>query len=170
MNLEQARHEARLLLRREALAWPAFTYRISPDGAMAVGACTIGARLERRVAELFRAGERLLALELDALGNERLFCLAKRALSAIAREAQQHGRRAGDERYPGDGGMSLEEQAQALEFAHAGSIGIAVTSGGMFTPVKSMSFLVPLGAGLKKTPGGPCRRCPGRARCASARR
>jgi hypothetical protein len=170
MNPGRAREEALLLLRRETLVWPAFTYRISPDAAMAAGACTIGAALESRVAELFRSGERLLALELDALGNERLFCLAKRALSIIAREAKRRGQRSGDERYPGDDAMTLEEQVHALEFAAADSIGIAVTSGGMLSPVKSMSFVVPLGAELKRTAGGPCRRCPSRARCASAKR
>jgi hypothetical protein len=170
MSIERARHEARLLMRREALVWPVYTYRISPDGSMAFGACTIGATLENRVGELFRAGERLLALELDGLGNERLFCLAKRALSTIGRDAKRRGQRAGDERYPGDDGMTLEEQVQALEFACADTIGIAVTSGGMLSPVKSMSFLVPLGAELKKTRGGPCRRCPSRARCTSVRR
>jgi hypothetical protein len=39
----------------------------------------------------------------------------------------------------------------------------------MLAPVKSMSFLVPLGAELKKTRGGPCLRCPSRARCAAQR-
>lgn len=166
---ERARDEARLLLRREALVWPAFTYRISPDASMAAGACTIGAALEKRVGELFRSGERLLALELDALGNERLFCLAKRALSTIGRDAKRRGQRAGDERYPGDDGMTLEEQLHALEFACADSIGIAVTAGGMLSPVKSMSFLVPIGATLRRTRGSVCLRCPSHAHCAGKR-
>jgi len=169
MNLERLRQEARLLLRQDALVSPAFTFRVSPDAAMAAGACTIGPALEHRVGELFRSGERSLALELDALGNERLFCLAKRALSAIGRDAKRRGQHAGDERYPGDGGMTLEEQVRTLELACADSIGIAVTSLGMLSPVKSMSFLVPLGLEPKKTPGGPCRCCPARTRCASAR-
>lgn len=170
MSVERARHAARLLMRREALACPVYTYRISADGSMAFGACTIGATLESRVGELFRAGERLLALELDALGNERLFCLAKRALSTIGRDAKRLGQRAGDERYPGDDGMPLEEQVQALELACADTIGIAVTSRGMLSPVKSMSFVVPLGKTLTKSSGGPCRRCPSRVRCTSGRR
>lgn len=170
MNLDGVRREARLLLRREALVWPAFTYRISPDAAMAAGACTIGAALEKRVAELFRSGERLLALELDAVGNERLFCLAKRALSVIGRDAKRRGQRAGDERYPGDEDMTVEEQIRALEFAQADSIGIAITRGGMLSPVKSMSFVVPLGPDLRKSRGGPCRRCPARERCTSGKR
>jgi hypothetical protein len=170
MKLERVRDEARLLLRREALVSPAFTYRIAAEGSLAAGACTIGSALEHRVGELFRSGRRLLALELDALGNERLFCLAMRALSTIGRDAKRRGQSAGDERYPGDDGMTLEEQLQALELAAADSIGIAVTAGGMLSPVKSMSFLVPLGAGLKKSRGGPCLRCPSRARCASGRR
>lgn len=168
MNLERVRQEARLLLRRETLVSPAFTYRI--ENRVAAAACTIGPALEHRVGELFRAGERLLALELDALGNERLYCLAKRALSAIGREAKRRGERAGDERYPGDDGMTLEEQLQALELARADSIGIAVTERGMLSPVKSMSFLVPIGASLTKTRGSVCRRCPSRERCASSRR
>jgi hypothetical protein len=167
MNLERARREARLLVRRERLVWPAFTYGI--ENGVAAAACTIGPALEQRVTELFRSGERLLALELDALGNERLFCLAKRALSTIGRDAKRRGQRAGDERYPGDDGITLEEQLHALELARADSIGIAVTALGMLSPVKSMTFLVPMGNSLKKSRGGVCRRCPSRARCAGQR-
>lgn len=167
MSVERARHEARLLIGRERLVAPAFAYRI--ENGAAAAACTIGPALERRVAELFRAGERLLALELDALGNERLFCLVKRVLSAIERETRREGARMGDERYPGDPGMALDEQARVLELAHAASKGIRATEGGMLSPVKSMSFLVPLGKTLTRSPGGPCRRCPSRARCADKR-
>jgi len=168
MSRERARHEARLLLGRERLVAPAFTFRI--ENNVAAAACTIGPALEQRVAELFRSGERLLALELDALGNERLFCLAKRALAAIERETKRRGQRLGDERYPGDPGMGLEEQPRILELADAASKGIHSTPGGMLLPVKSMSFLVPLGTTLRKSSGGPCNRCPSRARCASRRR
>ena len=168
MNPERARHQARLLVGRERLVSPAFTFRI--ENHVAAAACTIGPALEQRVAELFRSGERVLALELDALGNERLFCLAKRVLSAIERETKLRGERVGDERYPGDPGMALEEQPRVLELAGAASKGIRCTPGGMLSPVKSMSFLVPLGAALRRSSGGPCSRCPSRARCASARR
>lgn len=167
MSVERARHEARLLIGRERLVAPAFAYRI--ENSVAAAACTIGPALERRVAELFRAGERLLALELDALGNERLFCLVKRVLSAIERETKRQGERVGDERYPGDPGMALDEQARVLELADAASKGIRSTPGGMLFPVKSMSFLVPLGTTLRKSSGGPCSRCPSRTRCVSKR-
>jgi hypothetical protein len=167
MNLERLRQEARLLLRRERLVWPAFTYGI--ENSVAAAACTIGPVLERRVGELFHSGERLLALELDALGNERLFCVAKRALSAIGRDAKRRGQRAGDERYLGEDGITLEEQLHALEFARADSIGIAVTELGMLSPVKSMSFLVPIGDSLRKSRGSVCLRCPSRERCANKR-
>jgi hypothetical protein len=168
MNLERARQEARLLLGRERLVAPAFTYRM--ENGVAAAAFTIGQALEQRVARLFRSGERLLALELDALGNERLFCLAKRVLSAIERDAKRRGQRLGDERYPGDPGMGLQDQARVLELAGAMSKGIRSTPGGMLHPVKSMSLIVPVGPELKKTPGGPCRRCPSRALCASGKR
>ncbi|TAK86656.1 MAG: hypothetical protein EPO20_06520 [Betaproteobacteria bacterium] len=168
MNLERVRHKARLLIGRERLVAPAFTYRIEND--VAAVACTIGPALEQRVAELFRAGERLLALELDALGNERLFCLAKRALAAIERETRRRGQHVGDERYPGDPGIGIEEQPRVLEMANAAAKGIRSTPGGMLSPVKSMSFVVPLGTTLAKSRGGPCRRCPSRERCASAKR
>lgn len=167
MSVERARHEARLLIGRERLLAPAFTYRI--ENSVAAAACTIGPALEARVAELFRAGERLLALELDALGNERLFCLAKRVLAAIERDTKRRGERVGDERYPGDPGMGLEEQARVLELAGASSKSIRSTPGGMLLPVKSMSFVVPLGANLRKSGGGPCSRCPSRTRCVSRR-
>jgi hypothetical protein len=170
MSLERARQDARVLLRRERLLSPAVTYGIAVEGGVAAAACTIGPALERRVAELFRTGKRLLALELDALGNERLFCLAKLAVAEIEREAKRRGERVGDERYVGDPGVGLEKQARVLEMAGAAAKGIRSTPGGMLYPVKSMSFLVPLGTSLKRTGGGPCRRCPSRGRCAPTRR
>jgi hypothetical protein len=176
MTPAAARQEAGRLLGCEALLAPAFAYRIWPQRrgpgttAIAAGALTLGPALEARVRTLFGEGRRLVALELDALGNERLFCLARSVLARIRREARRRGERAGDELAPGDAGLALAEQSSLLELAGAAEQGMRATARGMLSPVKSMAFLVPLGPALRTTAGGPCRRCPSRERCASRTR
>lgn len=168
------------MLEERALVAPRFGYRVWPieraeeaglgagvpgASAVAAAACTIGEAIEERVRALFHGGRRLLALELDAAANELLFCLSRNALAAIRRDAARRGNGAGDELNPGDPGLALGEQAAVLRLAGARDQGIVATGGGMLSPVKSLSFVVPLGPQLAPRAGGRCRRCPARERC-----
>jgi hypothetical protein len=177
------------MLEERSLVAPRFTFRIWPveraDGAkllvngveleapglapwasaMAAAACTLGDALEKRVGKLWRSRRRLLALELDAAANDLLFCLSRSALAAIRREARRRGTGIGDALSPGDPGLALDQQAATLWLAGAPEHGIAATGGAMLSPVKSLSFLVPLASGLAPSAGGRCARCPARGRC-----
>lgn len=177
------------MLEERALVAPRFTYRVWPlerghgatfllngveleapglapsASAVVAAACTLGEGLEKRVGELWRQRRRLLALELDAAANGLLFCLSRAALAAIRRDARRSGMGVGDELSPGDPGLALDRQAATLWLAGAGELGIAATGGAMLSPVKSLSFLVPLGPALAPSAGGRCGRCPARERC-----
>ena len=175
-----ARDRARAIIEREELASPKFGYRILPgiesarlpqlaegQSAVAAAVCTLGSALEARVSALFHGGERLLALELDHAGNELLYRFGDELLGAIGREARRRGLRAGDARSPGDPGLSLAHQRAVLSLASAGDCGVTASAGGMVAPVKSLSYVVPLGAALVRTAARPCARCPSRDRCPS---
>jgi len=189
---ERVRREVRALAQDESLEERAAAYRVWPvrstHGAridlgehlldipglaccseritwMAAGACSIGRRLERRVATLFRARRRLHALELDALGTEWLFALSDRIVARIRRDARRAGLRASAELNPGDAGLALGEQHAVLALAEARSQGITTTRLGMLSPVKSLTFVVALGDAIPESSALRCDRCAGRHRC-----
>jgi hypothetical protein len=189
-----ARREALALLEEESLARPAIAWRVWPvrsaQGAqfdlgeysleipafagysggiasLAAVACSLGPGLERRAASLFRARRRLLALELDALGTERLFALADHLVARVRSDARRAGLRAGAELNPGDEGLALGAQHTVLALADAGRQGIAATAAGMLWPVKSLTFVVALGCALPEFRGDRCDRCSARDRCQS---
>lgn len=155
----------RLDLGSHSLVVPGFTRYGGEIATVATAACTLGPRFEQRVAALFHARRRLLALELDAIGTNRLFALADRLAARIRREARRAGWCASAALHPGDAGMALSEQRTVLELADAGSQGIDSTAQGMLRPVKSLSLVVALGPAIAATAGGRCDRCGARDRC-----
>ncbi len=188
----RARNEALALMDAESLLEPATAFRVWPvRGArderfdldlrplsvpgfadfaervamVAAAACTLGPRFERRVAALFHARRRLLALELDAIGTERLFALAGRLAARIRREARRADLRASAAVHPGDTGMALGEQPVVIELSGAGTRDIGATAEGMLHPVKSLAFVVALGRDIPRSAGGRCDRCGARDRC-----
>jgi len=189
----RARDQALEMIECEALARPAFGYRILPvqsvrgdaidvgDAALdapalaaeigglkavAAAACTLGSAVQERISALFATRRRSLALALDTVANELLFRLADRAFATIRREARRAGLGIGIEASPGDPGVPLEQQARVLALADAARIGIHTTGAGMLSPMKSLSFLVALGPNLhKRAAPGRCNCCPSRDRC-----
>jgi hypothetical protein len=188
-----ARDQALEMIEREALASPAFSYRILPvqtvlgdaigvgeavlDApalatdtgelkAVAAAACTLGSAVQERISALFATRRRSLALALDTLANELLFRLADRTFATIRREARRTGLGIGIEASPGDPGVPLAQQARVLALADAARIGIHAIGAGMLAPVKSLSFVVALGPNLRRhSAPGRCNCCPSRDRC-----
>jgi hypothetical protein len=174
----RARAQALALAGREALIAPRFCFRIRPRAqapvsiaaaiaasAFAACACTLGDAFDARVRSLFRAGRRLLALELDLIGGELLFRLGRTARAIVRSEAARAGFGAGDALSPGNPGLALEHQGAVLALAGAEAHGIHLAGSGMLWPAKSITFLVPLGRGPGRHPARACSRCPSRERC-----
>jgi len=189
------RAEALAMIADEALASPAFSYRISEATAarddriaagglalhapalassggitaLAAAACTLGAAMDARITQLFALRRPSLALALDAVARELLFRLADRAYARIRRDARKQGLDAGIETNPGDDDIALDQQPAVLTLADAEQIGITASTPGMLSPVRSISFVVALGHGLagRSAAGGRCKRCPSRDRCTS---
>jgi hypothetical protein len=157
-------HGERLDLGELSLEVPGFADYANEITAVAAGACSLGPRLERRVASLFHARRPLLALELDAVGTERLFALADRLVARIRRDARRAGLRASAELNPGDASIALGEQHTVLDLAGAEARGIAAAEG-MLRPVKSLTFVVALGRALPESSAARCDRCGARDRC-----
>ncbi len=187
------REEALAVIERDALAAPAFSYRVLPvlgvrgdrvdvgeeilDApllssqpgelvAVAAVACTLGPGFLARISESFAARRPSLALALDTVGNELLFRVADRALAAVRRDARRMGLGVGPEASPGDPGMPLDQQAKVLALADAAQSGITANREGMLRPVHSLATLVALGRDLPRhSASARCSRCPSALRC-----
>jgi hypothetical protein len=191
-SIARARHEAQQLLAREApvrevssfrlhtvkairghlfeleggmLAVPAFAPLHGRVAAVAAAACTLGPVLQARISALFQSRQPLLASALDELATEELFRLSERLLSRIRREARRRGLRAGEAQSPGDPGMALAEQPSVIALSGADAE-VSARASGMLQPVKSLSFVVPLGPRLPAQTSPPrCTRCASREFC-----
>ena len=190
------RREAIALVERDRLVVAAYSYRIvplesaaggvlvaggerleaprlvPPSGeltALACGAATLGAALERRASALFAERSVSLALALDALGNELLFALTRRVQDRMLAEAKREGLTMAGELRAGDPGLALDAQAALLRLAQAERIGIVLSRGSMMQPLKSVSMLLGVGVALPKARWSRCDACPSRERCAVAR-
>lgn len=187
------RHAAVAMIEEEALAKPAFSYRIVPvqsvsgadfcfersrlrvpglagvsAGVTAVAAvvCTLGTELEARVSTLCAERKLSLALALDEVGNELLLNAVRQALLQIRREARRHGLSSGNSLSPGCSGFALDQQAAVVAMAGGDRLGISVTSHGMLNPVKSRSLIVATGTGLSAQPlHRRCESCTSRKQC-----
>ncbi len=191
------REEAMGLLRREGLIKAAFSYRIVPldapaaetlqaggeslhaprllpeSGELTALGCavyTLGSALEARVSQLFAAKRPSLELALDALGNELLFALGRRAQDRMAADAVRRGLTLGVELHAGDPGLAIQSQAAVLRLAQAEALGVGLGRGQAMHPLKSASMVFGVGTGLSPSRRPRCAECPSRGRCRLAAR
>ncbi|MBN1884219.1 MAG: hypothetical protein JW876_01685 [Candidatus Krumholzibacteriota bacterium] len=107
---------------------------------MAVCVCSIGPRLEDRVAELTAGDELLRAVVLDAAGSTAAEAAAGHMDRTIAAVAAETGLGTSCRASPGYGDWPVEGQAALFRVLPAGRIGVRLSSGGMMIPRKSVSF------------------------------
>ncbi len=179
-------------VRVEGLAQAAFSYRIvaleTPVGetlrlageslhapwmipasgqltALACAVCTVGPLLAARVTALFREKRASAALALDAVGNELLFAVSRRAQDRILGEARRQGLTVCGELRPGDPGLGLDAQAAVLRLAQAHSVDVSLHGGHTLLPLKSTSMVLGVGIDLPVASWSRCDHCPTRAKC-----
>ena len=191
-SVARARQEAQSILKQEGLVREAWSFRVYEITAirgelielgnkalripaharlrgrmtsLAAAACTLGPGLEARISALFQARQPLVAMALDDLATGKLFLSSDRVYARIRREARRLGLHTGDPQNPGDPGMALDEQRSVLGLSGMGAQ-ISANAAGMLHPVKSLCFVVPLGAHLPAHGLSPrCARCASRDSC-----
>ncbi|MFC2024320.1 hypothetical protein ACFLTJ_01910 [Chloroflexota bacterium] len=112
---------------------------------LAVVVCTIGPRLEERVAEYFGQMERLKGLILDHIGTMALESLTAVACQVIEEIASSQGYRAGGLLSPGELDWPIEEQGQLFQLVDSEQIGVHLTPVGMMVPLKAVSLVIGIG-------------------------
>ena len=134
--------------------------------ALACAACTIGPALEQRVRTLFEQRQPALATALDALGNELLFEVSRRAQDRLHADAVRRGLSLAGELRAGDPGLALDAQPAVLQLAWADAVGVTLGAGLLMHPLKSTSFVIGAGIDLPATAWSRCDSCRLRAKCA----
>lgn len=135
------------------------------DGAAYVIAviCTIGAAADDRVSALLDA-DPLLALALDGLGSAACDCLAEDIRAEIEQRAAREGNRVTGRLSPGMIDWPLREgQDELFALVDPAPIGVVRTPSGQMIPRKSLSFLVGVGAAVRRQ--APCAACGAGERC-----
>lgn len=131
---------------------------------VAVAVCTVGPGVEDAAAHATAAGRVLEALLLDAFGSAAAEAAAD-ALNAHVCAAARRERLFAEARLsPGYGAWETARQRDLLALLPVSRLGIALTSGQMMVPRKSVSFAANLVTAPPRRLEAPCARC-GLTRC-----
>lgn len=133
--------------------------------ALACAVCTLGPALETRIGTLFAERRASLAMALDALGNELLMAISRRAQDRMLVDARRRGLTMAGELRAGDPGLALDAQASVLRLAQSELIGVRLAGGQLMHPLKSVSMVLGVGVGLPPVQWSRCDDCPHRAKC-----
>ncbi|GAI28657.1 unnamed protein product, partial [marine sediment metagenome] len=127
---------------------------------LAAMVCTIGPKLEERVADCFGKNEPLRGLLLDGIGSAAVDTLSQEVCKFMAGEASSRGYQVSSPINPGMPGFPITEQRQMLKLVPAEEIGVSLTSSGVMVPRKSTSMVIGLGPQMTTwTQAEVCARC-----------
>jgi hypothetical protein len=111
--------------------------------------CTIGDRLERRVAELWEARELPLASMLDSVGSGAVESLAEYVNDVLCQQGIARGLRVTNRISPGYGDWDVAQQRELFRLCPADTIAVGLNAACFMTPVKSISLLAGAGAAAR---------------------
>lgn len=117
-----------------------------PDSPIALGVCTIGSALDRRVTQLFAEGDGARGVILDAIGSAAVEEVAERLDAIVCELASGEGLYAGVRRSPGYGKWDITEQRLIFGALQPVESGVELNESCMMSPQKSVSFAVALDA------------------------
>jgi hypothetical protein len=112
---------------------------------IAYSVCTIGPKLERRVAQLAAKGESLRALILDAIGSASVEAVADVVNAAICKRVGQTDAYTNRRISPGYRGWPIQAQAEIFALLPSRISGVTLTPTWFMTPRKSISAAVSIG-------------------------
>jgi hypothetical protein len=122
--------------------------------------CTIGRRLENKVAEQLRNGEPLRGLLLDGIATAAIDSLTVEVCKTLRQEAILRGNQASSPLSPGMPGFPITEQQTILKLASAEQIGVSLSSTGIMFPLKTTSAVLGIGPDMPTwTQAEVCARC-----------
>jgi hypothetical protein len=162
-RIVEHRHERIVLQGGNELYSPLVARHLAGADQVVAVICTIGPQLEN-LASSWMEENPLLGLALDGLGNSAVEAVGQQVCMRIGEQAQIIHMTASTPLSPGETEWPVEVgQPQILTLLDPARAGIALTSGGMMIPKKSISFVVGIGPEMTQT--DPCDLCSLRERC-----
>jgi len=156
-KVQEHRHERIFLVDGAVLTGPLVTKHLSGAQRVVAAVCTIGPELEEATSQLFN-NYPLYALALDGLGNAAVENLAQQVCRKIVERVVSEDLQASSPLSPGNPEWPVEVgQPQIFSLLEPSTVGVSLTSAGMMTPKKSVSFVV--GFGPKMTQAKMCSFC-----------
>lgn len=138
----------------------------------AVGITTAGPDLEQEVTNLFNAGEALEGITLDAYGTTAVDEARGLVRREVFEKVSAEGMTIGFNVSPGGHKIPMEGQRVIFSLVNAEQIGVRLTASFLMSPVKSSSFIIPVGKNLAmpfESFCTTCDYCSGRATCQNSR-
>lgn len=143
------------------------SHRLRRATHVAIGVCTLGARITAEIRKRFAAKQPAQAMIIDELGTLALYRLGEIFEKLMQGKAAQMGLQISGPLNPGEDGFDLGEQSTVLQIAGAADIGVSLTGGAMLSPEKSLTTMVGMGKRmLRWTRAETCTHCRARERCA----
>ena len=140
------------------ISLPEETWRLCTH--LAVSIATIGPQCESQATQFILNGERLNGLLLDAIGIATVELLEDRCRDLIREIASELVLKSGPTIHPGGVGFDIGQQSLLHRLLDAEQIGVSLSSSGVLNPVKSVSFVLPLGPDmLDCSQEHTCSRC-----------
>ena len=131
-----------------------------PVEAVGAGVCTVGEAIETRARALFEAREFPLAVMLDSVGSAAVESLAEYANDLLCQAAIVEGLKVTNRISPGYAGWDTAEQEGLFRLCPGDPIGVRLNEACFMTPIKSISWLVGVGAEARVDHYfTQCRRC-----------
>jgi len=159
-SITGVRHNKLGLESKAALHGPLLPSVLDEAKHLAVVVCTIGSKLEEKVADYLDKDEPLRGLLMDGIGSAAVDALAQQACNLVKHEAALHGYQASSPFNPGMPGFPISEQWQMFRLVPVEKIGVSLTSSGVMVPRKSTSMVIGIGLQMVTwTEPEVCARC-----------
>ena len=143
-----------------ALHSPLFPSVLREAKELAAVVCTIGPKLETKVADYFAQNDPLRAILLDGIGSAAVDSLTQEVCKFMIYEASSCGYQASSSLSPGMPGFPISEQWKLFKLVPAEQIGVSLTPSGMMVPRKSVSMVIGIGPQMPTwTKAEVCTRC-----------
>ncbi|AGB20076.1 ASKHA domain-containing protein [Thermoanaerobacterium thermosaccharolyticum] len=121
---------------------------------------TVKGSIENASFSLFKEGKYLDGMIYDAIGNAALDKLCEKFYSDLANEALKEGLGTTEMIFPGDSKWDINAQKIIFKNLDASKIGVALDENYTMHPMKSLSFVLGVGKGLRSNETHhDCRKC-----------
>jgi len=127
--------------------------------------CSIGPRLEERVAYYHRTGATARAYLLDTVGSLAVDLVAQEGRRLVKELAESEGMSISAPLSPGQSGWPLTDQRTLFQLLEPGRIRVSLSQSCVMSPLKSTTLAIGIGPELGESRESACDYCPLKASC-----